>query len=107
MTQVERAALTVLFNRVVLPEAGRDPAAADTAEEALKAPLGVLDRALTATDHLLGKHLTVADLNIAAAILSWARQARPPSRVPSRRSLAAPLPRPARAQQARQSQREG
>jgi len=74
MTEVERPALTALLNRIG-PEDQRDAAAADAAEQALAAPLKVLDLAVAATPNLLGDHFTVADLNV-ASILSWARQAR-------------------------------
>jgi glutathione S-transferase len=74
MTEIERPALTALLNRVG-PEDRRDPAAADAAEQALAAPLKVLDTAVGSTPYLLGDHFTVADLNL-ASILAWARQAR-------------------------------
>jgi glutathione S-transferase len=74
MTEVERPALTALLNRIG-PEDKRDAAAADAAEQALAAPLKVLDAAVASTPYLLGEHFTVADLNV-AAILAWARQAR-------------------------------
>jgi glutathione S-transferase len=74
MTEIERPALTALLNRVG-PENRRDAAAADAAEQALAAPLQVLDAALATTPYLLGEGFTVADLNV-ASILAWARQAR-------------------------------
>ena len=75
MTEVERPVLTALFNRAILPENERDPAAADAAEKTLFQPLKVLDGALGRSSYLLGDKFTVADLNV-ASILSWARQAR-------------------------------
>jgi glutathione S-transferase len=75
MTEIERHVLTAMFNRAILPEAERDAAAADKAEQDLQHPLGVLDGAVSATPYLLGGDFTVADLNV-AAILSWARPAR-------------------------------
>ena len=74
MTEVERPALTALFNRAILPEDKRDPAAADAAEKTLAAALKVLDGALAHSANLLGDRFTVADLNV-ASILSWARPA--------------------------------
>jgi glutathione S-transferase len=74
MTEVERPVLTALFNRAILPEGKRDPAAADAAEKSLAAPLKVLDGVLGPTLYLLGDHFTVADLNV-ASILAWARPA--------------------------------
>lgn len=106
MTEVERPALSTLLNRIG-PEEQRDPAAADAAEQALAAPLKVLDAALTDTPYLLGARFTVADLNV-AGILAWARQARVGlAAVPNaERWLKACHDRPA-AQAARQLQREG
>jgi glutathione S-transferase len=74
MTEVERPVLTALFNRAILPETERDPAAADAAEKTLAQPLNVLDGALGRSSYLLGDKFTVADLNV-ASILAWARPA--------------------------------
>jgi glutathione S-transferase len=74
MTEVERPVLTALFNRAILPEAERDPAAADAAEKTLAQPLQVLDGALGNSTYLLGDKFSVADLNV-ASILAWARPA--------------------------------
>ena len=74
MTEVERPVLTALFNRAILPENERDPAAADAAEKTLAQPLKVLDGALGHGSYLLGDKFTVADLNV-ASILAWARPA--------------------------------
>jgi glutathione S-transferase len=74
MTEAERPVLTALFNRAILPENQRDPAAADQAEKTLAQPLGVLDGALGRSGHLLGNNFTVADLNV-ASVLDWARPA--------------------------------
>ena len=73
MGNVEGRAMTLLRNRVFLPEDQRDGAAAATASAAeaeLAAPLAVLDAALADRDHLLGDRFTVADLNV-AAVKSW------------------------------------
>jgi glutathione S-transferase len=106
MTEIERPALTVLLSRIG-PEDRRDAAAADEAEQALAAPLQVLDAAVASTPYLLGGHFTVADLNV-ASILTWARQARVSlAAVPHAEAwLKKSHDRPA-AQKARQLQREG
>jgi glutathione S-transferase len=75
ITEIERPVLTAMFNRAILPEDKRDPAAANAAEQEMQHPLGVLDGAVTKTPYLLGDDFTVADLNV-AAVLSWARPAR-------------------------------
>jgi glutathione S-transferase len=75
MTEIERHVLTAMFNRAIYAEDKRDAAAADTAEQELQHPFGVLDSAVTKTAYLLGDDFTVADLNV-ASILSWARPAR-------------------------------
>ena len=75
MTEVERPAITALFNRVVLAEDKRDPLAAEAAEKALAAPLTVLDGVVGPSRYLLGGEFTVADLNV-AAILRNAHYAR-------------------------------
>ena len=74
MTEVERPVLTALFNRAILPENERDPAAADAAEKTLAQPLRVLDGVLGHSANLLGENFSVADLNV-ASILAWARPA--------------------------------
>ena len=75
MTEVESAALTVLFNRVILPEAEQDAAAADKAEASLQKPLGILNDALEGREWLAADRFTVADLNV-ASVLSWVKLAR-------------------------------
>jgi len=75
ITELERPVLTAMFNRAILPEDKRDPAAADAAEKDMQHPLGVLDAAVTKTPYLIGDEFTVADLNV-ASVLSWARPAR-------------------------------
>jgi len=71
MTEVEPHLLTVLRNRLMLPPEQRNAKAAEEAENALKAPLKVLDDHLKGREYLLGKDFTIADLNV-AAILSFA-----------------------------------
>jgi glutathione S-transferase len=76
MTECEKAALQILFHRVVLPEDKRDERAAQDAIATLRGPLGVLESALKAGGgQLVGGRFTMADLNV-AAVLSWSRPAR-------------------------------
>ena len=67
-TAVESHALDILFHRVGKPPAERDPAIANAAVAALRAPFAVLDAALSSTGHLIGHRFTVADLNVAEVI---------------------------------------
>ena len=75
MTEVERPALTVLMNRVFLPEEKREPRLADEAERQLQGPLKVLEQALARSGYLVSSNFSVADLNV-ASVLAWARMAR-------------------------------
>jgi glutathione S-transferase len=67
-TEVEPHSIQVLNHRVNNPPARRDPAVADAAIAALRAPLAVLDGAVAATGHLVGKRFTVADINVAEVV---------------------------------------
>src|SRR5208282_1358404 len=49
ITEIERHVLTAMFNRAIYPEDKRDAMAADTAEQELQHPLGVLNSAVTTT----------------------------------------------------------
>jgi glutathione S-transferase len=75
MTEVESTALTVLFNRVLRPEAERDAALADQNEANLQKPLGILNDTLADRQWLAADRFTVADLNV-AGVLSWVKLAR-------------------------------
>ncbi len=76
MTECEKAALQILFHRVVYPEDKRDEKAVQDAIATLRGPLGVLENALKAGGgQLVGGRFTIADLNV-AAVLSWSRPAR-------------------------------
>jgi glutathione S-transferase len=68
MTEVERPAMTALFNLVLLTEDKRDPLAATAAEKALVPPLKMLDGVVGPGRYLLGSEFTVADLNVAAIL---------------------------------------
>lgn len=67
-TEVEPHALQVMYHRAAKPEAERDPAIAAAAVDALRAPLAVLDAALTGSRHLVGGRFTVADINVADVV---------------------------------------
>ena len=67
-TAVESHALDILFHRIGKPPAERDPAIANAAVAALRAPFAVLDAALSSTAHLIDDRFTVADLNVAEVI---------------------------------------
>ena len=71
MTEVEPAAMQVMMNRALLPEAQRDEAAAKAAEQVLAKPLGVLEGSLRDRPYLLADAFSVADLNV-AGVLSMA-----------------------------------
>jgi glutathione S-transferase len=73
MTEIEPQANLVYQHTVVLPEEKRNPQVATNAREALKAPLGVLDGALSKSDYLLGSAFTVADLNVSCTLSNMPR----------------------------------
>jgi glutathione S-transferase len=67
-TEVEPHSIQVLYHRVSYPPAQRDSAVAQTAIDALRKPLDVLDQALAATGFLVGGRFTVADINVAEVV---------------------------------------
>jgi glutathione S-transferase len=69
MTELESPVLTAFVNRVMLPEAQRDEAAAQAAAERFRGPLGVLEGALGGKDYLIAGRFSVADLNVAAVLM--------------------------------------
>lgn len=73
LTEAEHHIVALLMNRVMLPEDKRDAQAASRAEDAMKAPLGVLEAALAGKEYLVGKSFTVADLNL-SSVISTARR---------------------------------
>jgi glutathione S-transferase len=75
ITEIEPNLMTLLINRVFLPADQRDEKAIKKAEDALKAPLKVLDDHLKGREYLLGKDFTIADLNV-AAVMSFAQLAK-------------------------------
>ena len=70
MTEVEPHLIAILRNRVMNPPDQRDEKVAQAAVEALKAPMNALEESLKGKEYLLGKHFTIADLNV-AAVMSW------------------------------------
>ncbi len=75
MSECEKDALVVLFQRVVRPPDKRDESLAAAAESRLAVPLRVLDAHLSARPFLAGARFTVADLNV-ASVLAWIRLSR-------------------------------
>ncbi|MBY0338207.1 MAG: glutathione S-transferase family protein [Acetobacteraceae bacterium] len=65
VTEAEPHAIQVLYNRVGNPTAPKDPARADAAVAALRAPFAVLDAALAKDGFVVGGRFTVADVNLA------------------------------------------
>ena len=68
MTEIEPPIMTAFLNRVMLPEAQRDAAAADQAEKQIARPLDVLEKHLEGRNSLLGDAFTIADLNLAGVL---------------------------------------
>jgi len=71
MTELEPHLITMIANKLFLPEAERDEAAVAAAAESLQRPLAVIDADLGKRDYLLGDTFTIADLNV-ASVLSMA-----------------------------------
>ncbi len=74
MLEMEGLLLDLMQHRAVLPEFARDASYAERDELLLRKPLGVLNKTLSARDHLAGG-FTVADLNV-ASILVWGKMGR-------------------------------
>ncbi|MEJ0020416.1 MAG: glutathione S-transferase family protein [Acetobacteraceae bacterium] len=67
--RLDRQLTTYANNAFVLPEAQRNPAAADAAWAEIAPSLDVLEIALGKASWLAGEDFTVADLNVAAAMV--------------------------------------
>jgi glutathione S-transferase len=67
-TEVEPHSIQILYHRVGKPPAERDPAVAEAAVAALRAPFAVLDRHLAASGFVVGGRFTVADINVAEVV---------------------------------------
>jgi glutathione S-transferase len=74
VTEVESAALKILYNRALNPEAERDAKEALAGIEALRKPTAVLETQLAKGPFLVGDRFTVADLNV-ASVYSYAKPA--------------------------------
>lgn len=68
VNEIEAHAIQILYHRVMKPEAERQPALADAAEEALRQPFAVLEKALAGSGHPVGGRFTVADINLAESV---------------------------------------
>ena len=66
MWNIERHSTEIMMHRMFLPEAQRDPVAAERAIAALQRPLKAIDALLSKQQFLLGDKFTIADLNMAA-----------------------------------------
>ncbi len=75
MSECEKDALHLLFQRAVWPTERRDEQSAVQAERRLAVPLRVLEQHLGGRDWIAAERFTVADLNV-AAVLAWARASR-------------------------------
>lgn len=74
VNELERQAIDLVNNRYVLAPGKRDEALAQSAEDKLQRPLGVLDAHLAKTPFLLGASFTVADLNVSSLLYTaWFR----------------------------------
>jgi glutathione S-transferase len=67
-TEVEPHSIQVLYHRANYPPEKRDPAVAQAAIDALRAPFGVLDRELAGRSFIVGDRFTVADINVAEVV---------------------------------------
>lgn len=74
VTECEKDALHLLFQRALWPESKRDEASAVQAERRLRVPLQVLDSHLAGRAYLAADRFTVADITV-ASVLAWARPA--------------------------------
>lgn len=75
MTECEKDALIVLFQRVAGPAEQRDSDKLRQAEKRLAVPLRVLDAHLAKSAYVAAEHFTVADVNV-ASVMAWAKPAR-------------------------------
>lgn len=68
MTEAEPPLLDILMHSMFLPEEQRDPAKVTAGYEAIKAPLAVLEQALSGQEYLIGDQFSVADLNTCSVL---------------------------------------
>jgi glutathione S-transferase len=64
-TEAEPHTIQVLYHMAARPPEERDPAIANAAIEALKAPVAVLDKHLAGNGFMMGDRFTVVDINVA------------------------------------------
>ena len=69
---LEPQLVTVFMNRVMLPEAERNAAAADAAARRAGELLQILDHALEGKSHVAAGRFTIADVNV-GHVVAWAR----------------------------------
>jgi len=69
MTEIEPAQMDIVLQKFFVPEDKRDPQIIGAAEQKLQRPLKVLDGELQGKDWLLGGRFSIADLNVAGAML--------------------------------------
>lgn len=74
VTECEKDALLILFQRVAGPPAQRDAHKLAQAEKRLAVPLSVLNSHLADRDYIAAERFTVADVNV-ASIIAWAKPA--------------------------------
>jgi glutathione S-transferase len=67
-TEAEPHTIQILYHRVAKPVAERDPAVAQAAIDALRAPFAALNQSLAKTGFLIGGRFTVADINVAEVV---------------------------------------
>ena len=69
MTEVEKAALTILMDTFGMK---KDPEGAEASKTALEKPFDILDKHLAGRDYVLGKDFTIVDVNL-ASVIGWAK----------------------------------
>lgn len=74
MTECEKDALIILFQRVAGPKEQRDPDKLRQAEKRLKVPLQCLNAHLADRQYIAADRFSVADVNV-ASIIAWAKPA--------------------------------
>jgi glutathione S-transferase len=74
VTEIEAPLWRMARNTVIYPEAERQPEDVKIAAREGKAMLAVLEKHMQGREFLVGKHISVADMN-AAYVLDWANEA--------------------------------
>ncbi len=69
LTELEPSFMDILVHKLMLPEEQRQAERVATAEKTLPRPLKVLDAHLEGREHVLGGAFTIADLNVAGAVM--------------------------------------